>query len=198
MGKSNGSITLTEDQIKNLVKQAGEAGAAAYEKKNKKSAEEKVHTMLYRTKVLLEKYRYLHDYSEKSVYSLKQMADSQENPDSDVDFEMLAKFGILDEDITLYRMKKGVATVKILMDHVDRMLEIYKTDCETSSSEVKKRQWRVIENLYLADERLTTKQIAEQENQDLRVIQQDAKNAREDLTALIFGLDGILVRILNN
>ena len=30
----------------------------------------------------------------------------------------------------------------------------------------------------------------------LRTIQNDAKAAREDLTALIFGLDGILVRIL--
>ena len=42
----------------------------------------------------------------------------------------------------------------------------------------------------------TTKEIAEMECEEVRTIQNDAKAAREDLTALIFGLDGILVRIL--
>ena len=40
------------------------------------------------------------------------------------------------------------------------------------------------------------KEIAEMECEEVRTIQNDAKAAREDLTALIFGLDGILVRIL--
>lgn len=43
---------------------------------------------------------------------------------------------------------------------------------------------------------MTTKEIAEMECEEVRTIQNDAKAAREDLTALIFGLDGILVRIL--
>lgn len=50
--------------------------------------------------------------------------------------------------------------------------------------------------MYLAEEKKTTKEIAEMECEEVRTIQNDAKAAREDLTALIFGLDGILVRIL--
>ena len=54
----------------------------------------------------------------------------------------------------------------------------------------------MIYNMYLADKRMTTKEIADMEGEELRTIQNDAKAAREDLTALIFGLDGLLVRIL--
>ena len=43
---------------------------------------------------------------------------------------------------------------------------------------------------------MNTKEIAELEGEDIRTIQNDAKTAREDLTALIFGLDGVLTRIL--
>ena len=82
------------------------------------------------------------------------------------------------------------------MTHVDTMLEVYRKTCESSASEVKQRQYRVIERLYLSEKRMNTKEIAELEGEDIRTIQNDAKTAREDLTALIFGLDGVLTRIL--
>ena len=76
------------------------------------------------------------------------------------------------------------------------MLEIYRRTCESSASRVKQRQYRVIEKMYLSDQKMTTQEIAELEGEDIRTIQNDAKAAREDLTALIFGLDGLLTRIL--
>ena len=63
-------------------------------------------------------------------------------------------------------------------------------------TKVKQRQYRVIEHLYLSNNKLNTKEIAELEGEDVRTIQNDAKQAREDLTALIFGLDGVITRIL--
>ena len=61
---------------------------------------------------------------------------------------------------------------------------------------MKQIQYRVIEYLYLSENNLNTKEIAELEGEDVRTIQNDAKQAREDLTALIFGLDGVISRIL--
>ena len=61
---------------------------------------------------------------------------------------------------------------------------------------MKQRQYRVIWNMYLSEKKMNTKEIAELEGEDIRTIQNDAKQARDDLTALIFGLDGVLTRIL--
>ena len=149
--------------------------------------------MLYKTKVLLEKYTWLKAYAKKSVYTLEQ---AEQVNDGMADIEVLTKFGIFDNDKTLHNLKRGVITVNMLMTHVDNMLEVYRENCESSASKTKQRQYRVVYNMYLAEEKKTTKEIAEMECEEVRTIQNDAKAAREDLTALIFGLDGILVRIL--
>nr|DAM26099.1 MAG TPA: hypothetical protein [Caudoviricetes sp.] len=194
---SNVTYNVTEEQMENMIRKASEAGIKAgieaYKTEYKETARRKVDRMLYKTKVLLEKYRYLTEYADQSVYTLKK---AEEVNESIADIEALTKFGIFDDDKTLHNLKRGVMTVNMLMTHVNNMLEVYRKSCESSSSPIKQRQYRVIYHMYLAEEKKTTKEIAEMEKEELRTIQNDAKAAREDLTALIFGLDGILVRIL--
>ena len=52
--------------------------------------------------------------------------------------------------------------------------------------------------MYLIEDRKSSKEIADEENEEVRTIQNDAKHAREDLTVLFFGIDGMLVRILGD
>ncbi len=191
--KDNPTYKLTEEQLEALVNKASVAGVEAYKTEHQNDARKKVDRMLYKTKVLLEKYHYLMEYADKSVYTLEQ---AEEVNEGIADIEALTKFGIFDDDKTLHRLKRGVVTVNMLMAHVNNMLEAYRASCEASASPIKRRQYRVIYNMYLADKRLTTKEIADMEGEELRTIQNDAKAAREDLTALIFGLDGLLVRII--
>ena len=186
MAKNGKTYSITEAQLEDMIKKASEAGAEAYKKEQSQSTRRKVDRMLYKTKVLLEKYTWLKAYAKNSVYTLEQAEK----------VEVLTKFGIFDNDKTLHNLKRGVITVNMLMTHVDNMLEVYRENCESSASKTKQRQYRVVYNMYLAEEKKTTKEIAEMECEEVRTIQNDAKAAREDLTALIFGLDGILVRIL--
>ena len=193
MAKNGKTYSITEAQLEDMIKKASEAGAEAYKKEQSQSTRRKVDRMLYKTKVLLEKYTWLKAYAKNSVYTLEQ---AEKVNDGMADIEVLTKFGIFDDDKTLYNLKRGVITVNMLMTHVDNMLEVYRENCESSASKTKQRQYRVVFNMYLAEEKKTTKEIAEMECEEVRTIQNDAKAAREDLTALIFGLDGILVRIL--
>lgn len=193
MAKNGKTYSITEAQLEDMIKKASEAGAEAYKKEQSHSARRKVDRMLYKTKVLLEKYTWLKAYAKNSVYTLEQ---AEKVNDGMADIEVLTKFGIFDNDKTLHNLKRGVITVNMLMTHVDNMLEVYRENCESSASKAKQRQYRVVYNMYLAEEKKTTKEIAEMECEEVRTIQNDAKAAREDLTALIFGLDGILVRIL--
>lgn len=193
MAKNGKTYSITEAQLEDMIKKASEAGAEAYKKEQSQSARRKVDRMLYKTKVLLEKYTWLKAYAKNSVYTLEQ---AEKVNDGMADIEVLTKFGIFDNDKTLHNLERGVITVNMLMTHVDNMLEVYRENCESSASKTKQRQYRVVYNMYLAEEKKTTKEIAEMECEEVRTIQNDAKAAREDLTALIFGLDGILVRIL--
>ena len=193
MAKNGKTYSITEAQLEDMIKKASEAGAEAYKKEQSQSARRKVDRMLYKTKVLLEKYTWFKAYAKNSVYTLEQ---AEKVNDGMADIEVLTKFGIFDNDKTLHNLKRGVITVNMLMTHVDNMLEVYRENCESSASKTKQRQCRVVYNMYLAEEKKTTKEIAEMECEEVRTIQNDAKAAREDLTALIFGLDGILVRIL--
>ena len=193
MAKNGKTYSITEAQLEDMIKKASEAGAEAYKKEQSQSTRRKVDRMLYKTKVLLEKYTWLKAYAKNSVYTLEQ---AEKVNDGMADIEVLTKFGIFDNDKTLHNLKRCVITVNMLMTHVDNMLEVYRENCESSASKTKQRQYRVVYNMYLAEEKKTTKEIAEMECEEVRTIQNDAKAAREDLTALIFGLDGILVRIL--
>ncbi len=193
MAKSGKTYSITEQQLQDMVKKASEAGIEAYRKEHEETTRKKAGRMLYRTKVLLERYTELNAYANNSVYTLEQAEQVNEGI---ADLEVLTKFGIFDDDKTLHNLKRSVVTVNMVMAHVNTMLEVYRQTCESSASNVKQRQYRVIERMYLSEKKMNTKDIAELEGEDVRTIQNDAKAAREDLTALIFGLDGVLTRIL--
>ena len=194
MAKSGAkTYSISERELKEMMKRASETGIAAYQREHEETVKKKAGRLLYRTKTLLERYTQLNEYAQNSVYTLER---AEEVNEGIADLEVLTKFGIFDNDKTLHNLKRSVVTVNMVMAHVNTMLEVYRKECESSASKVKQRQYRVIEYLYLSENKLNTKEIAELEGEDVRTIQNDAKQAREDLTALIFGLDGVITRIL--
>ena len=187
------TYNISERELQEMMRRASEAGIAAYKNEHEETVRKKAGRLLYRTKTLLERYTQLNEYAQNSVYTLER---AEEVNEGIADLEVLTKFGIFDDDKTLHNLKRSVVTVNMVMAHVNTMLEVYRKECESSASKVKQRQYRVIEYLYLSENKLNTKEIAELEGEDVRTIQNDAKQAREDLTALIFGLDGVITRIL--
>ena len=187
------TYNISERELQEMMRRASEAGIAAYKNEHEETTRRKAGRLLYRTKTLLERYTQLNEYAQNSVYTLER---AEEVNEGIADLEVLTKFGIFDDDKTLHNLKRSVVTVNMVMAHVNTMLEVYRKECESSASKVKRRQYRVIEYLYLSENKLNTKEIAELEGEDVRTIQNDAKQAREDLTALIFGLDGVITRIL--
>ncbi len=193
MAKREKVYSITEEQLQAAIREAAQTGIDAYKKEHKDTTRRKISRLLYRTKTLLEKYSELMAFANNSVYTLER---AQEVNEGIADLDILTKFGIYESDKTLHSLERGVVTVNMVMTHVNNMLEIYRKSCESSASKVKQRQYRVIYHMYLSDKKLTSKEIADMEGEEVRTIQNDAKAAREDLTALIFGLDGLLTRII--
>lgn len=196
MGKSTPgkqkTVRLSEEELKELCQKAVEDGVSKYITVQNQKKRQEWRGLLFRTKKLLENYTKLKDYAEQAVVTLEQ---AEEVDETLVNMDVLMKFKLFEDDKTLHRQLRGVNAVKFIMAHVDRMLEVYKSNCLNSSQEVMHRQWFVIEYVYLEreDAKKTTKEIAEIYQTDISNIQKDAKEARNDLTTLFFGLDAMVL-----
>ena len=186
------TVRLSEEELKELCQKAVEDGVSKYITVQNQKKKQEWRGLLFRTKKLLENYTKLKDYAEQAVVTLEQ---AEEVDETLVNMDVLMKFKLFEDDKTLHRQLRGVNAVKFIMAHVDRMLEVYKSNCLNSSQEVMNRRWFVIEYMYLEreDTKKTTKEIAEIYQTDISNIQKDAKEARNDLTTLFFGLDAMVL-----
>lgn len=186
------TVRLSEEELKELCQKAVEDGVSKYITVQNQKKKQEWRGLLFRTKKLLENYTKLKDYAEQAVVTLEQ---AEEVDETLVNMDVLMKFKLFEDDKTLHRQLRGVNAVKFIMAHVDRMLEVYKSNCLNSSQEVMHRRWSVIEYMYLEreDAKKTTKEIAEIYQTDISNIQKDAKEARNDLTTLFFGLDAMVL-----
>lgn len=186
------TVRLSEEELKELCQKAVEDGVSKYITVQNQKKKQEWRGLLFRTKKLLENYTKLKDYAEQAVVTLEQ---AEEVDETLVNMDVLMKFKLFEDDKTLHRQLRGVNAVKFIMAHVDRMLEVYKSNCLNSSQEVVHRRWFVIEYMYLErkDAKKTTKEIAEIYQTDISNIQKDAKEARNDLTTLFFGLDAMVL-----
>lgn len=186
------TVRLSEEELKGLCQKAVEDGVSKYITVQNQKKKQEWRGLLFRTKKLLENYTKLKDYAEQAVVTLEQ---AEEVDETLVNMDVLMKFKLFEDDKTLHRQLRGVNAVKFIMAHVDRMLEVYKSNCLNSSQEVMHRRWFVIEYMYLEreDTKKTTKEIAEIYQTDISNIQKDAKEARNDLTTLFFGLDAMVL-----
>lgn len=185
-------VILSQDELREICQRAVEDGVSKYISLEDQKKKREWRGLLFRTKKLLENYTKLKDYAEQAVVTLEQ---AEEVDETLVNMEVLTKFKLFEDDKTIHRQLRGVNAVKIMMAHVDRMLNVYKTNCLNSAQEVMHRRWFVIECMYLEREggKKTTKEIAEIYQTDLSNIQKDAKEARNDLTTLFFGLDAMVL-----
>lgn len=196
MGKSTPgklkTVRLSQEELKDICQKAVEDGVSKYITVQNQKKKQEWRGLLFRTKKLLENYTKLKDYAEQAVVTLEQ---AEEVDETLVNMDVLMKFKLFEDDKTLHRQLRGVNAVKFIMAHVDRMLEVYKSNCLNSSQEVMHRRWFVIEYMYLEreDGKKTTKEIAEIYQTDISNIQKDAKEARNDLTTLFFGLDAMVL-----
>lgn len=188
------SIRLTKQEIEQICEEAAQKAAAKYTKEKSAAIKREHSKLLYNTKKLLENYTKLKDYVENAVSSVDEVKENDFiNP------EELLGFRILDSDQMLNSMIRGINRTKLMLAHIDRMLEVYRADCQRSSSTVKQRRWEIIRMMYLdRDDQKSTKQIAEYYNMEISGIQKEAKAARRDLTALFFGLDAMFIDSMND
>jgi len=176
------------------IKQAAEVGAAAgaekaasvIESEHRRLRSERFDKQYANTRLLLQHYRSLNAHYSNAVW--------EKEEDTAVDFinlmELMNSEGYSDT-VVVDTIKKSSEKTKVIMQHVNKMLTIYKKQCERSTYAEDMRHWRVIKALYLSPTRVTADKVAEQEKINRRTVYKDVDAAVEVLTMLLFGIDGV-------
>lgn len=169
-----------------------EVGAAAaikaIEREQDKFRKRKLDRKLHNTKLLLKNYRTLQAHYKHAVYDV----DSAEENDADF-AEILARMnsGIYDDNMYIESIKQSCVRTKIIMTHVNSMLDIYEAACNKSGKTESARRWRVLRDLYLKPEAMTAEEIAKKENIGERTVYKDIDVCVNDLSTLFFGIGAL-------
>lgn len=164
------------------------AAVKAVERERRKFKSSQQDKRLHNTKLLLRNYRTLNEHYLNAVFTV------QAAEEADEDFsEIMQSMSntISDEALYVESIKQSCIRTRVIMAHVNKMLEIYKVMCERSKRPDDARHWRVLEALYIGERSTSAGNIAKAENIDKRTVYKDIDVCVADLTALLFGVGGI-------
>ena len=163
------------------------AAVKAVERERKAYRKKQYDWKYQNTKLLLRNYRRLNAYYENAIFSIEDAEEADESFE-----DIMRNMGRpADEEIFVESIQKNYLATRIIMTHVNKMLDRYEIMCERSNRQDDKRHWRVLEGLYLSENYTTAEQIAKQEHIDKRTVYKDIDVCAADLTALFFGVGGI-------
>lgn len=185
---------MSEDKVFNIHEHiaqiAGEAGAKValdtIDKEKKKAAKERRDRRLRNTKLLLRNYRMLKAHCESAVYEAAQLDVSE------VDILELMESVFTDDEMYVESIKRSAERTYLIMSHVNEMLRIYEIYCSTSGTIEDRRRYDALHARYISEEPMTIAEIAEKENVDNSTVYRDLNMAVEKLSALLFGIDGLM------
>ncbi|MBQ3011023.1 MAG: hypothetical protein IJA35_00715 [Clostridia bacterium] len=164
-----------------------QAAIEAAENERRRYRRARYDRQLRNTKLLLKHYRSLNSHYANAVWE----EDDSKEEDSFCDIMELMNSRSYDDEVFVDSIKQSSKKTRIIMRHVNKMLEEYETMCKESRRPDDLRHWRVIKALYLSPTRTAAMEVAEAERIDKRTVYKDVDAAVQDLTMLLFGVEGI-------
>ena len=181
------TTTLTTEQIELITKIASQTASQTasivaieqYKQEQLQEEKQKHDRRLRNVKLLLRNYRMfvLHVDDTKQDINSFNAALALDELDTD---EFAVQSIIRSKERTL-----------MLIKFIDRMLSIYKLICEQSHNPEEKRRYETIHYTYMAEQKMTAAEISALQSIAERTVFYDLKKAHEELTTLIFGVDGL-------
>lgn len=188
--KNRKFVTISEEELERLVKNAGREGAKkgveAYEERQEKEREALADKVKNSAKSIIIHYRQLKRMKNTSVYNTDTVTDPTLKEIMD---------GILDrvrkEEFDLTSTNKNRIITGMLMNHVDVQLENYRKECRKARIPEVQRRYRVVEMMFLREDPLRAEDVAELEDIDKSTVYRTLEKAYDDLSVLFFGIEGV-------
>lgn len=184
-------VALTKEEVEEMIMKAALAGASMaaemVEKAHKKEEKEQRDRRLHNTKLLLKNYRMLKIGCQEAVFEKENNEESAEQI-----FEEIMSMKEKDDRVIVESIKKSAERTRILINHVDKMLDVYRIHC-SKCSEREKRQYKVIKGLYIAKNKKSVPELAKEFSVSNVTIYDDIKIAEERISCLLFGINGLKI-----
>lgn len=185
-------VVLTHEQLEGIWENAAAIGAKealkAFKQEQKKEQWKRADRRLRNTKLLLRNYHMLKENAENSVFGRTQMEESA----LDILESMMSMY---DNEVIIESIKRSATRTAVIVSHIETMFGLYEAYCSSAANrEIEMRRYEVVWDMYMADNVLSVKEIAEKQNMSKDNVYADLRIAIERLTTLIFGVDGLKVR----
>lgn len=189
--KNEGLTALTQDQLKDICKEAATVGAKEalkyYEQERKRELGQRTDRRIRNTKLLLRNYHMLKEHAENSVFGRTQIGESA------IDI-LESMMSLYDNEVIIESIKRSATRTAIIVAHMEVMFGLYEAYCNKARNrEIEMRRYEILHDMYMADTLLSAKEVADKQHISTRNVYEDIKVATERLSALIFGVDGLTV-----
>lgn len=184
-------VTLTSAQLEEIYEKAAAIGAKealkTFEQERKKEYNSRGDRRLRNTRLLLRNYHLLKEHAQNSVFGRTQMEESA--------FDILeSMMALYDNEVIIESIKRSATRTAVIVSHIETMFGLYEACCEKSQNkDIDMRRYDVVWDMYMAEDTLSAKEIAEKQHISKDTVYSDLRVATERLTALIFGVDGLNV-----
>lgn len=186
VGKAAKRYMIDDEQLRMICETAARAGVEAYKEEHTRAEIERSNRVLNNAKKLIVNYRRFKGMCENSVYD--------KNTSADTDLKEVLELmsgNFRDKDFTVLSIKEKVSRTKMMMEHVDAMIEVYRKHCEASPDPEELRRYEIIEQMYMSECPKKPSEIAEEENITVSTVYRDIDKACKKLAVLFFGIDGV-------
>ena len=167
-----------------------QAAIQAIETENRRYRRARHDRQLRNTKLLLQHYRSLNSHYANAVWEEDEEEQST-GAETFAEIMELMSSRSYSEDVIVESIQKSSRKTRIIMRHVNTMLAEFEKMCRSSGRPDDMRRWRVVKALYLDDTRTTAQELAAREHIDKRTVYKYVDAAVEELTTLLFGVEGI-------
>lgn len=172
-----------ERALKIAAAEGAKAGVEAYKKEITDASKEQKDRRLRNTRLLLENYRDFKTHANEAVFEAEQITDE----------DVIDLFTIMEdknEKIIAESIKRSNKKTRLIVKHIDAMVQAYKDRCKSSCRDDVQRRYYVIYYMYTGPLEYTAEEIGEKMGVSKRTIYRDLDYAVEALSVLFFGIDG--------
>ena len=177
---------LDENQLKEICKVAGDAGARRYKEEEKQSQKRRADRRLHNTELLLRNYKALQLSVDNAIYTMRQL--EEEASTNEILNLMMDRD---DDELILQSVRASKAKTILILKHIDNMLRLYRVYSD-QQGELDQRRYQVLYDRYIAEPALQiVPDITNKYYISKETAYNDLKIAKERLSTLIFGVDGL-------
>lgn len=155
--------------------------------KNKKIYDNRLNN----TKLLLVNYNNFLDHCQNAIYEIENnIKEAIEQEENTVElFDEL--YNMQNDTFVINSILKSKQKTKVILKHINCCLSFYEYRAKKINDLEMQRRFEVIKRLYINEKKQRYEEIAEDLNISTQTVNRDRKKAIQELSILIFGIDGV-------